>query len=93
MLPIPDLEFARQRPDRQRRLRRLVQERRRCEDLVSLESSRGLRLSTVTLFFFWQAIRSGDRSRLIITPEQAALTIEVVKAAIQSSKEGRSISL
>ncbi|KAL8278605.1 hypothetical protein RQP46_008897 [Phenoliferia psychrophenolica] len=39
------------------------------------------------------AIRSGDRTRLEITPEQAALTIEVVEAAIRSSNEGKTVSL
>ncbi|ORY70655.1 NAD binding Rossmann fold oxidoreductase [Leucosporidium creatinivorum] len=39
------------------------------------------------------AIRSGDRNRLIVTPEQAALTIEIIEAATQSSREGRTIDL
>ncbi|KAM0750822.1 NAD binding Rossmann fold oxidoreductase [Meredithblackwellia eburnea MCA 4105] len=40
-----------------------------------------------------EAVRSGDRSRLIVTPEQAALTIEVIEAAIKSSEEGKTVSL
>ncbi|KAK4705239.1 hypothetical protein P7C70_g970, partial [Phenoliferia sp. Uapishka_3] len=39
------------------------------------------------------AIRSKDRTKLIVTPEQAALTIEIVEAAIRSSREGRTITL
>ncbi|SCZ87497.1 BZ3500_MvSof-1268-A1-R1_Chr2-2g04963 [Microbotryum saponariae] len=40
-----------------------------------------------------QAIRSKDRSKLIVTPEAAALTIEIIEKATQSSKEGRTIQL
>ncbi|GAA5827447.1 hypothetical protein JCM11251_003817 [Rhodosporidiobolus azoricus] len=39
------------------------------------------------------AISSNDRSRLIVTPEQAALTIRIIELAEQSSKEGRRIDL
>lgn len=39
------------------------------------------------------AVRSGDPSRLQVTPEQAALTIQVIEVAMQSSKEGRTIKL
>ncbi|GAA6062060.1 hypothetical protein JCM10212_003558, partial [Sporobolomyces blumeae] len=39
------------------------------------------------------AISSNDRSRLIVTPEQAALTIKIIELATQSSKEGRTIDL
>ncbi|GAA5949103.1 hypothetical protein JCM3765_004012 [Sporobolomyces pararoseus] len=40
-----------------------------------------------------EAIESNDRSKLIVTPEQAALTIKIIELAIQSSQEGRTISL
>ncbi|KAK4055839.1 hypothetical protein OIO90_003094 [Microbotryomycetes sp. JL221] len=39
-----------------------------------------------------EAIQAGDRNKLIVTPEQAALVIEVIEAAIVSSKEGRTVS-
>ncbi|GAA5889652.1 hypothetical protein JCM6882_007093 [Rhodosporidiobolus microsporus] len=39
------------------------------------------------------AISSSDRSRLIVTPEQAALTIRIIELAGQSSREGRTINL
>ncbi|KDE07452.1 hypothetical protein MVLG_02317 [Microbotryum lychnidis-dioicae p1A1 Lamole] len=42
---------------------------------------------------FAEAIRSKDRSKLIVTPEAAALTIEIIEKATQSSKEGRTIQL
>ncbi|KAL7416462.1 NAD binding Rossmann fold oxidoreductase [Mrakia frigida] len=40
-----------------------------------------------------EAIQSKDPSHLIVTPEQAALVIEVVEAAGLSSREGRRIAL
>ncbi|GAA5905992.1 uncharacterized protein JCM6883_002516 [Sporobolomyces salmoneus] len=40
-----------------------------------------------------EAIESGDREKLIVKPEQAALTIKLIELAIQSSKEGRTIEL
>lgn len=40
-----------------------------------------------------EAISSGDRSRLIVTPEAAALTIEIIEAATVSSREGRRVDL
>ncbi|SCV70334.1 BQ2448_1728 [Microbotryum intermedium] len=40
-----------------------------------------------------EAIQSNDRSKLIVTPEAAALTIEIIEKATQSSKEGRTIEL
>ncbi|GAA6010096.1 hypothetical protein JCM10207_007557 [Rhodosporidiobolus poonsookiae] len=39
------------------------------------------------------ALAAGDASRLIVTPEQAALTIRIIELAEQSSKEGRTIDL
>ncbi|GAA5926349.1 uncharacterized protein JCM15063_000251 [Sporobolomyces koalae] len=38
-----------------------------------------------------EAIENGDRTKLIVKPEQAALTIKVIELAIQSSNEGRTI--
>lgn len=40
-----------------------------------------------------EAVRAGDPSLLQVTPEQAALTIQVIELAMQSSKEGRTIKL
>lgn len=40
-----------------------------------------------------EAIHKGDRSLVAVTPESAALTIEVLELAIQSAKEGRTITL
>lgn len=40
-----------------------------------------------------EAITSGDRNRLIVTPEAAALTIAIIEAATLSSKEGRRVAL
>lgn len=40
-----------------------------------------------------EAITSGDREKLIVKPEQAALTIRIIELAIQSSEEGRTIDL
>ena len=76
-----------QRSDSHRRLWGLVQERRRC----TWSTRRVIAQDTDSPVF--QAIRSGDRSRLIVTPEQAALTIEVVEAAVRSSAEGKTIAL
>ncbi|GAA5846589.1 hypothetical protein JCM3766R1_007123 [Sporobolomyces carnicolor] len=39
------------------------------------------------------AISSNDPTRLIVTPEQAALTIKVIELAIESSRQGKTISL
>ncbi|KAK4049143.1 hypothetical protein OIV83_004339 [Microbotryomycetes sp. JL201] len=39
------------------------------------------------------AIQSGDRNKLIVTPEQAALVIEIIEAATVSSKEERTVQL
>lgn len=38
------------------------------------------------------AVRSG-REHLQVTPEQAALTIEIIEAATLASKEGRTVKL
>lgn len=51
------------------------------------------RLIHNTNLFCSQAIHSGDRSKLIVTPEAAALTIELIEAATRSAKEGRTIEL
>ena len=40
-----------------------------------------------------QAIHARDRSLVAVTPESAALTIEVLELAIQAAKEGRTINL
>ncbi|KAM0786540.1 hypothetical protein ACM66B_001997 [Microbotryomycetes sp. NB124-2] len=40
-----------------------------------------------------EAIQSGDRNKLIVTPEQAALVIEIIEAATVSSREGRTVQL
>ncbi|GAA5986114.1 hypothetical protein JCM5350_004438 [Sporobolomyces pararoseus] len=40
-----------------------------------------------------EAIEANDRTKLIVTPEQAALTIKIIELAIQSSEEGRTIKL
>jgi len=41
----------------------------------------------------FQSIRAKDPSLLVVTPEQAALTIQVVEAALESSQSGRKIDL
>ncbi|GAA6025531.1 hypothetical protein JCM11491_000528 [Sporobolomyces phaffii] len=40
-----------------------------------------------------EAIESKDRTKLIVTPEQAALTIKIIELAIRSSEEGRTIAV
>ncbi|GAA5849092.1 hypothetical protein JCM8547_006440 [Rhodosporidiobolus lusitaniae] len=40
-----------------------------------------------------EALSSSDPSKLIVKPEQAALTIKILELAEQSSKEGRSINV
>ena len=39
------------------------------------------------------ALQNRDPSRLIVKPEQAALTIRIIELAEQSSREGRTITL
>lgn len=39
------------------------------------------------------AIRAADPTRLVVTPAQAKLTIELIEAARLSAKEGRTVRL
>lgn len=47
---------------------------------------------TFWLFSPFQAVQTKNPSLLLVKPEQAALVIEVIEAAIKSSKEGKRVN-